>query len=230
MFPIGERFFVISLTAALWSARVTFIVLVAWGLFALAYIGFGRTLRSLRAHRRAPEPGAAELLAHFRDDGPLARVIGAALGPRVPVPALLSIVVGMAAAGSRWSPPASTTPAPIAVALAWLVLWGGISAGRPLDDPLRWAVPAALRAAEYGALLWCAALAGQSSWPAGFALLCAIAWRHYDLVYRLRYAREAPPAWIAAVAGGWEIRLLVAFALLAADALPGGLLRRLPPC
>jgi hypothetical protein len=100
------------------------------------------------------------------------------------------------------------------------VLWGGISAGRPLADPLRWAVPAALRAAEYGALLWCAALAGRTSWPAGFALLCALAWRHYDLVYRLRYAREAPPRWIAAVAGGWEIRLIAAFALLAADALP----------
>ena len=218
VFPIGERFFVISLTAALWSARVTFIVLVAWGLFALAYIGFGRTLRSLRAHRRAPEPGAAELLAHFRDDGPLARAIGS-LGPRVPVPALLSIVIGTVPAIALVALGVDDA-APIAVALAWLVLWGGISAGRPLDDPLRWAVPAGLRTAEYGGLLWCAALAGQSSWPAGFALLAAVAWRHYDLVYRLRYAREAPPAWIAAVAGGWEIRLHVAFALLAAGALP----------
>jgi phosphatidylglycerophosphate synthase len=45
--PIGERFFVISLTAAIWDARVTFTVLIAWGLFAVAYSLPGRLLRSL---------------------------------------------------------------------------------------------------------------------------------------------------------------------------------------
>jgi hypothetical protein len=46
-FPIGERFFVISLTAAIWNPRVTFTVLIAWGLFAVAYSLPGRLLRSL---------------------------------------------------------------------------------------------------------------------------------------------------------------------------------------
>ncbi len=46
-FPIGERFAVISLTAALFSARTTFIVLLAWGGFAALYILSGRLLRSL---------------------------------------------------------------------------------------------------------------------------------------------------------------------------------------
>ena len=47
-FPIGERFAVISLTAALFDPRVTFVVLLAWGTFAACYSLAGRLLRSLR--------------------------------------------------------------------------------------------------------------------------------------------------------------------------------------
>jgi hypothetical protein len=46
-FPIGERFAAISITAALFDARTTFIVLLAWGGFAFAYVLVGRVLRSL---------------------------------------------------------------------------------------------------------------------------------------------------------------------------------------
>jgi phosphatidylglycerophosphate synthase len=46
-FPIGERFAAISLTAALFTPRVTFIVLLAWGGFAAAYQILGRMLRSV---------------------------------------------------------------------------------------------------------------------------------------------------------------------------------------
>jgi Family of unknown function (DUF5941)/CDP-alcohol phosphatidyltransferase len=48
-FPIGERFAVISLSAALFSPRVTFIVVLAYGGFAALYVLTGRTLRSLTA-------------------------------------------------------------------------------------------------------------------------------------------------------------------------------------
>ena len=48
-FPIGERFAVISITAALFSAQTVFIVLLVWGGFAAAYVLAGRTLRSLLA-------------------------------------------------------------------------------------------------------------------------------------------------------------------------------------
>jgi hypothetical protein len=46
-FPIGERFAVISITAAIWNPRVTFVALLAWGAFAALYTGLGRILRSL---------------------------------------------------------------------------------------------------------------------------------------------------------------------------------------
>jgi phosphatidylglycerophosphate synthase len=47
-FPIGERFAVISITAALFTPRVTFIAWLAWGGFALLYTQTGRVLRSIR--------------------------------------------------------------------------------------------------------------------------------------------------------------------------------------
>jgi phosphatidylglycerophosphate synthase len=48
-FPIGERFAVISITAALFTPRTTFIVLLVWGGVAAAYTIAGRILRSLAA-------------------------------------------------------------------------------------------------------------------------------------------------------------------------------------
>jgi phosphatidylglycerophosphate synthase len=47
-FPIGERFAVISVTAALFTPRTTFVVLLAWGTVAFAYGLGGRLLRSFR--------------------------------------------------------------------------------------------------------------------------------------------------------------------------------------
>ena len=53
-FPIGERFAVICVTAALFTPRTTFIVLLAWGGFALLYTSTGRTLRTLAKWRSLP--------------------------------------------------------------------------------------------------------------------------------------------------------------------------------
>jgi phosphatidylglycerophosphate synthase len=47
-FPIGERFAVISVTAALFTPRTTFVVLLAWGTVAFVYGLGGRLLRSFR--------------------------------------------------------------------------------------------------------------------------------------------------------------------------------------
>ncbi|HEY7485454.1 MAG TPA: CDP-alcohol phosphatidyltransferase family protein [Streptosporangiaceae bacterium] len=45
--PIGERFALISLSAALFNAKVTFVVLLCWGLLAAGYTLTGRILRSI---------------------------------------------------------------------------------------------------------------------------------------------------------------------------------------
>ncbi|MFI6600357.1 CDP-alcohol phosphatidyltransferase family protein [Nonomuraea sp. NPDC050536] len=47
VFPIGERFAAIAITAALFDARITFLTLVIWGSVAAAYTLTGRVMRSL---------------------------------------------------------------------------------------------------------------------------------------------------------------------------------------
>jgi hypothetical protein len=161
-------------------------------------------------------------LAVFRDDGPLARALGRALprgGGTLAVPLLLvaivPLIVAMVVGGG------GTARGVAAGVLAWLILWGGASSGASLTGPLNWAVPPLVRGAEYAALIWIATMdARASAEPAAFALLCALAFRHYDLVYRLRHRGATPEPWVDAVALGWEGRLILAFVLLVAGALP----------
>jgi hypothetical protein len=54
-FPIGERFAVICLTAALATPKTTFVVLLSWGGFALVYTSAGRVLRSIAQWRAVPQ-------------------------------------------------------------------------------------------------------------------------------------------------------------------------------
>jgi phosphatidylglycerophosphate synthase len=224
-FPIGERFAAISVTAALFDARATFVVLLAWGGVAASYTIAGRALRSLG--RRGPvvidhaAVAGESTLEAYRDDGPLALALGRLRLPSPPasglalagMTALLAVVV-VAGDGASW-PLAGAT-------LAALVAAGGVSAGRPLRDRLRWAVPPALRVAEYAGILWVAAIAGGTAVPAAFVLLLAITFRHYDVVYRLRHRGVTAPRWLNRAAGGWDGRLLASFALAAAAAVPAG--------
>lgn len=64
--PIGERFALISITAAVATPRTTFAWLLAWGGVAAAYMITGRLLRSTAAVKRR---------ALYRDDGPLAQAL-----------------------------------------------------------------------------------------------------------------------------------------------------------
>jgi hypothetical protein len=159
----------------------------------------------------------------YRDDGLLARLIGRVLGDAAgwPVlqlllgllPGLVAIVVKGADAGDGL----------VAGCVIWLILLGGISSGRPHTDRLRWAVPSTLRAAEYGGVLWMAAVTGGDAEPAAFALLGVVAFRLYDLVYRLRYRGALPPAWVTLVSLGWDGRLVLVLVLFLVGAMPVGL-------
>jgi uncharacterized protein DUF5941 len=158
-----------------------------------------------------------------RDDGPLARAL-APLGAAVRLPAAVLPAIGavplftvMAVDG------ADASNALVGLVLAWVVLTGGASRGRPHDDPLRWAVAPALRLVEYASIIWLGAIAGGSGPAAAFALLAAVAFHHYDLFYRPRFFGAPPPSWVGDVAGGWEGRLLGTYVLLLAGALPAGL-------
>jgi hypothetical protein len=165
---------------------------------------------------------SATTLEIYRDDGPLSRTLGAALGAAVKTAPVVLIAIGavplLAAIAIEGD---GASDALTGAVIAWMVLLGGISSGRPHTDRLRWAVLPMLRLAEYAAVLWIGAIAGGSGPAAAFTLLGVVAFHHYDLVYSLRY-RGRPPAWLGDVAGGWEGRLIAGWVLLAADAVPVG--------
>jgi hypothetical protein len=171
----------------------------------------------------APAARTLDPIAAYRDDGPLARALGRALGGSIPLPApavalagLVPLVAALAIGGGDVSRPAA------AAVLAWALLCGGASSGAGSPARIAWAGPPLTRAIDYLALIWIAALHGASSYPGAYALIAALTFRHYDLVYRLRHRALVAARWVSLLAGGWDGRLVVAFALLALGALPAG--------
>lgn len=165
-------------------------------------------------------PAPPSPLATYRDDGPVARALGAA-GARLPVPsALLAVAAVVPLAVAILAEGDLASDALAGAVVAWLVVLGGLSAGRTEHGSFRWLVPAAVRFGEYAGLLWIGSLEGSGGVPAAWALLAALAFRHYDLVYRLRHRGVTPPAWVDLLGLGWEGRLLLGYVLLLAGALP----------
>jgi hypothetical protein len=159
----------------------------------------------------------------YRDDGLLARLLGRVLGHAAGWPILLLLLGAAPGIAAIIVKGTGATDGLVAGCVIWLILLGGISSGRPHTDPFRWAVPSALRAAEYGAVLWMAAVTGGDAEPAAFALLGVVAFRQYDLVYRLRYRGATPPAWVSIVSLGWDGRLVLVLVLFLVGAMPAGL-------
>ena len=161
-------------------------------------------------------------LAAYRDDGLLAAGIGRRSPLRFGGLPLLLLGAGppiavLAAAGDA-------LPDALALAsLAFLVVVAGAGARHAERGRFAWAVPPLLRTLEYGLLLRLTVLGDHDALPACFALLGALAFHHYDTVYRLRHQRVPPPAWLGAAGGGWDGRLLVVAVLAAAGILGVGL-------
>ena len=132
---------------------------------------------------------------------------------------VVSPLVAVLAASGR---PLSTEA--LGAAAVGFVLLAGAASRRRHDGRLSWAVPPLLRTLEYGILIRLTVLADRDAVPLCFALLGALAFHHYDTVYRLRHQRVAPPSWARAIGGGWDGRLLAAYILAAAGALDLGLL------
>jgi hypothetical protein len=165
----------------------------------------------------------ASVLEFYRDDGPIAAAIGAATAGRLRAPAIAFLLVaalpGFAAIVVEGG---DASRGVVTAAVVWAVMTGGLASSRPLDDRLRWMVPSALRVIEYAGLLWIADVAGDDSLPAVFALLCAITYHHYDVVYGYRHRGVPLPRWARAAGGGWDGRLLLGLVLLLVGALPAG--------
>ncbi|MFI8100452.1 DUF5941 domain-containing protein [Streptomyces sp. NPDC086023] len=210
--PIGERWAMIAVLTAFTTPRITFYALLVGCAFGALYTTAGRVLRSLTRKAKRTER-AARALYDLTDSGPLAEPAARAVrlpGPAV-APALLAALLITGAA--LWLPFGSSTLVPFA---AGYVLLAGVAVSRPLAGPLDWLVPPLFRAAEYGTVLVLAAKAGvNGALPAAFGLVAAVAYHHYDTVYRIRGGTGAPPHWLVRTTGGHEGRVLLTVVLAA---------------
>ncbi|MGW0204865.1 DUF5941 domain-containing protein [Streptomyces sp. NPDC003233] len=213
--PIGERWAMIAVLTAATTPRITFYALLVGCAVAATYTTAGRLLRSLTRKARRTDR-AARALADLADSGPLADALGRAAprglpGLAVPAAALLggaAVVVCSALSGYG-------SVLPVIGALAY-VLTSALAVARPLKGALDWLVPPFFRAAEYGTVLALAGKAGvNGALPAAFGLAAAVAYHHYDTVYRIRGNAGAPPAWLVRVIGGHEGRTLLVTVLAA---------------
>ncbi|MFB8120356.1 DUF5941 domain-containing protein [Streptomyces sp. NPDC055962] len=213
--PIGERWAMIAVLTAVTTPRIVFYALLIGCALAACYTTAGRLLRSLTRKARRTDR-AARALAELADSGPLAQTVASVLrrpggGFTAPLLAFAGALVIVAAA--LFAPYGDWLTAGAAVVYAVL---SGLAVSRPLKGALDWLVPPVFRAAEYGTIL---ALAARSdvphAVPAAFGLVSAVAYHHYDTVYRIRGGTGAPPRWLVRTIGGHEGRTLVVTVLAA---------------
>lgn len=209
--PIGERWALIAVLTACTTPRITLIVLLAGCAFAACYTTAGRVLRSVtrRAHRT---DRAARALADLADTGPIAEGLAAAFGkPARALPGFAAPVIALLGAVAVVTVAATTPfggPWPLVAALGY-ALTSGLAVARPLKGPLDWLVPPLFRVAEYCAVLVLAARSEvNGALPAAFGLVAAVAYHHYDTVYRIRGGTGAPPRGLVRLTGGHEGRTL----------------------
>ncbi|MFD2763635.1 DUF5941 domain-containing protein [Micromonospora eburnea] len=218
VFPIGERWALMALTAALFGPLVALCAVLVWGTLAFAYTGGLRTLRA--RWMRVPVVATVDATLH-RDDGPLARGVPAV---RRPGPLALAVLGALSAvalllwalatvhAGDRL--PGWVVPLAVLVLLV-----AALGARASHDGPLDWLVPAALRAGEY---LFAIAVGVAGRAPAWliFGYVFVLTLHHYDLTARLEKRQTAPPLHPATL--GWDVRsVLLAVATFAGFASIG---------
>ncbi|WP_028798898.1 DUF5941 domain-containing protein [Streptomyces sp. 142MFCol3.1] len=212
--PIGERWAMIAVLTALTTPRITFYALLVGCAFAAGYTTAGRVLRSLTRKARRTDR-AARALADLTDSGPLAEALNRlSRGAVRRGPAAVAFAAGtLVVLGAALAPYGSWWPVLGAVIY---VLLSPVALARPLKGALDWLVPPFYRAAEYLTVLVLAVKADvNGALPAAFGLVAAVAYHHYDTVYRIRGNAGAPPHWLVRAIGGHEGRTLLVTVLAA---------------
>ena len=219
-FPAGERYAVIVLTSVLFGPRLTFLILLGWGVLGAGYLLAGQIARSARAAGAARSGGPDDDededngLAAYRGDGVLAHWAGALVDGRLPPlpPVLVGLLVtGMLAALGLGNLPGILVLTPIEA-----MMLAALGSRHPHDGRLDWLAPALLLAGE-GVFLGALGLARQVTLWVVFALLAAVVVRHVDLACRARAGRGIEAD---ALGLGWEGRMLLAGVAAAAGFVP----------
>jgi hypothetical protein len=205
--PAGERFVVIAVTAVLFGPRLTFLLLLGWGVLAAGYVLAGQLARS--AHFTRPASERARLapdsgLAGYRGDGVVSRWIGGLVQGRLPP--LPPVLVGLFVTCVLTALGLANLPGVLVLTPVEAMLLASLGASHRHDGRLDWLVPALL---ETGECVFLAALGFSHHVPAAlvFALLAGVIMRHLDLAYRARCGRGI----LADRFGlGWDGRMLLA--------------------
>ncbi|MEU1384375.1 MULTISPECIES: DUF5941 domain-containing protein [unclassified Nonomuraea] len=148
----------------------------------------------------------------YRDDGPLSRAMGLLVAGQLPP--LPPVIAGTFVTGVLLLIGVAGSDGLAVFAPAVTLLLAGPGSTHPHDGRFDWLVPPILRLIEYSFVAACGFAHGLPP-VLTFLLLGALAFHHYDLVYRLRQ-RVYPPAWLSTLGLGWDGRMMaVSLAALA---------------
>ncbi|MFI5668382.1 DUF5941 domain-containing protein [Streptomyces sp. NPDC051704] len=212
--PIGERWAMIAVLTAVTTPRIVFYALLVGCAFGALYTTAGRVLRSLTRRAKRTDR-AAQALADLADSGPVAELAGRVVGRMAPGAGIAAAVIGsVALLWTAWAYGFGARQ--VIIAAAFYAVLAGAAVARPLKGALDWLVPPVFRAAEYTTVLILAAKADvPGALPAAFGLVAAVAYHHYDTVYRIRGGSGAPPRWLVWTIGGHDGRVLLTAVLAA---------------
>lgn len=200
--PAGERIAVIAVTAVCFGPRLTFVVLLAWGALAVAWLLAGAAAIQRSGAGRAADRGAG--LAAYRGDGPLSYRIGGLV--RGQLPPLPPLVVGLLVTGDLAVLGLANLPGILIFTPVAAMLLAALGARHPHAGRADWLVPALLLTGE-GIFLAALGFARHVWLPVVFALLAAVITRHADLAARAWSGRPVPDD---AFGLGWDGRMLLA--------------------
>lgn len=210
--PIGERWAMIAVLTAVTSPRIVFYALLIGCAFGALYTTAGRVLRSLTRKAKRTDR-AAQALADLADSGPVAELAGRVVGRMAPGAGIAAAVIGsVALLWTAWAYGFGARQ--VIIAAVFYAVLAGAAVARPLKGALDWLVPPVFRAAEYTTVLVLAVKADvPGALPAAFGLVAAVAYHHYDTVYRIRGGSGAPPRWLVWTIGGHDGRVLLTVVL-----------------
>ncbi|RSN14607.1 hypothetical protein DMB42_08985 [Nonomuraea sp. WAC 01424] len=140
----------------------------------------------------------------YRDDGPLSRAMGLLVAGQLPP--LPPVIAGTFVTGVLLLIGVAGSDGLAVFAPGVALLLAGPGSTHPHDGRFDWLVPPILRLIEYSFVAACGFAHGLPP-VLTFLLLGALAFHHYDLVYRLRQ-RVYPPPWLSTLGLGWDGRMM----------------------
>ncbi|HEY7147157.1 MAG TPA: DUF5941 domain-containing protein [Streptosporangiaceae bacterium] len=191
--PGADRLVLIAVITPVWGARTTLLALLCWAVAVTA----------ITAASRRPRPARSpEVIARYRDDGRIARLLGQLV--RGNLPALPGAVAGLVATAMVVALGMRNLPGLLVLTPVIAMLLAAPGASYRHAGRLDWLVPVIL---QVGQLLYLAALGFSYGVPAPLAFgLCAIIALHYVALSGPGDGQARPGSQPSL---GWEGRMLV---------------------